>query len=758
MSTLQEDLKIFFLGIKENGDQFLYKNKDLTTHATIIGMTGSGKTGLGVTLLEEAAIDNIPSIIIDPKGDMTNLLLSFPDMRPEDFLPYVDEKEAKNKGISVEEFAKKESDIWKNGIEGSFQDLQRVKRFKESADFRIFTPKSSAGLGVSLLSDFEAPAGLNDENLNEYILSISNSILSLLGMNTENSTSKEVVLLQHIFLTNFSKNQNVSVANLIQQIATPTFDKIGVFDIETFYPSSERMKFSMKLNSLFANPSFSKWCEGERLNIGKMLFDDNGKARCNIFTISHLSDSERMFFVTLLLNEMIRWMRTTEGTSSLRAILYMDEIFGYFPPTANPPSKQPMLTLLKQARAFGVGCVLSTQNPVDIDYKGLSNIGTWFIGRLQTQQDKERVISGLTGISGSEYSKDDLMNLISNLKKRTFLVKNINQDGLDVISTRFALTYLKGPLSDVQISNLMSDKKVNNKKFDLNLESSKPVISSNITEFYSYGSSLNLRPYLLGSAKVLYKGDDFEYEKEVILEYLLENSTQVNWSEAKISKSAISTNLEDGSKFETLPSYIASAKNLNKEAKDLKDFIYRSVKLELFSALDLLSKPGEEKSDFMLRLHDKCNEILEAQTAKISEILEKEKAKLEEELKKANIRLDKEKADVKARGIDAAINIGSAIIGAFLGTKKLSKTNATKVATSARSAGRVMDEKKDVELAQQKVAEIEASIEKLAEDEKLKLQELKDAYNIQNIEIKVAQIAAKKTDIFDEKVAILWKS
>ncbi|NLK65993.1 MAG: ATP-binding protein [Campylobacteraceae bacterium] len=761
MSKIEENLKLFFLGIKEKDgskEPFLYKNKDLTTHATIIGMTGSGKTGLGITLLEEAAIDNIPSIIIDPKGDMTNMLLAFPEMKESDFLPYIDENEAKNKGMSVSEMASKEASTWKSGIESGFQSLERVKFFKESADFRIYTPKSSVGLGVSLLSDFEAPVGLNSESLNEYILTISSSILSLLGISTEDNSSKESVLLQHIFLTNFSKNQGVTIANLIQQISNPPFDKIGVFDIETFYSSSERLKFAMKLNSLFASPSFSQWCEGERLDISKMLFNESGQARCNIFTISHLNDSERMFFVTLLLNEIIRWMRTTEGTSSLRAILYMDEIFGYFPPTSNPPSKEPMLTLLKQARAFGVGCVLSTQNPVDLDYKGLSNMGTWFIGRLQTQQDKERVISGLTGISGSEYSKSEIMELISNLKKRSFLVKNINEDGLEVISTRWALSYLKGPLNDAQISNLMADKKTDTKPLNLNLENSKPIISPEIKEYFSYGSSLNLRPYLLGSAKVIYKGKDFEYTKELSLKYLLENSSKTLWSEAEIYHPNFSSNLEEGSKFEPLPSYIASAKNLNNEAKELKEYIYRNVKLELFSALDMLSTPGEEKSDFMLRLHDRCNEVFEAESAKFLEKLGREKAKLEDALSKAQTTLEREKSEAKAKGLDAVINIGSAILGTFLGSKKLTKTNATKVATSAKSAGRVLSQKKDVELAEQKVADIEASLEKLIEDEKTKLEELKSIYSIKNIEIKVTEIQAKKVDIFDEKVAILWQS
>lgn len=754
---LQENLKLFYLGLKQNSEPFLYKNKDLTTHATIIGMTGSGKTGLGITLLEEAAIDNIPSIIIDPKGDMTNLALTFPDMKASDFLPYIDENEAKSKGLSVEEMAKQTAKNWKNGIENSHQSLKRVKLLKNSAEFRIFTPKSSLGLGVSLLNNFEAPKILNEESLNEYTLSLSNSVLSLIN---ENDSSK-TLFLQNIFLENFKKGINLSITDLIHQIVTPPFSKLGAFDVETLYPANKRMEFAMRLNELIASPSFSQWCKGEKLDISKMLFNDNAKARCNIFTISHLNDDERMFFVTLLLNEIIRWMRTTDGTSSLRMILYMDEIFGFFPPTSNPPSKTPMLTLLKQARAYGVGCVLSTQNPVDLDYKGLSNIGTWFIGRLQTAQDKNRVISGLTGVDGS--NKDELMEEISNLKKRTFLVKNINETNLEIISTRFALSYLKGPLSGEQISNLMADKKENfansSSNFNSNLTHSKtkPIISPNIDEYFCYENTLDLKPHLLGHAKAIYKTKDFEYEKEINLALALEDD-EISWQDTFEFNQNLSKTPKPNSEFQALPSSVASSKDLSKFTKDFKDYVYRDIKLTLFEALGEFSKPGEEKSDFLLRLNDKCNEILENETEKFQSKFNAQKEKLQSQIQKAQIKLDKEKSDVKSSGINAAINIGSAILGMFLGNKTLSKTNASKVLTSSKSASKVLNERKDVKIAQDALNILENNLNELIVEESQKLKELKEKYNLKNLEIKTTQIQAKKSDIFDEKVALLWKS
>ena len=762
MKTIQENLKLFYIGLKDK-EPFFYKNKDLTTHAAIIGMTGSGKTGLGITLLEEACIDNIPSIIIDPKGDITNLALTFPQMRAEDFLPYVDEAEAANKGQSVEEFAASQAELWRNGIESSFQDLERVKILKDSVSFNIYTPKSSSGIGVALLSDFACPNISDEEIFSNYINSLAASVLSLIGMSSEDMSSKEQLLISTIFETKFKEQKDVSIEELINFIANPPFKKIGVFDVDTFYPSSERLKLAMKINALIASPSFKGWTQGVRLEISKMLFDENGKAKCNIFTISHLNDAERMFFVTLLLNEIIAWMRGTEGTSSLRAILYMDEIFGFFPPNANPPSKTPMLTLLKQARAFGLGCVLSTQNPVDLDYKGLSNIGTWFIGRLQTAQDKARVIDGLSGIAGSNLDKASLESLISNLAKRNFLLKNINEDGLNVISTRWALSYLKGPLSREQISNLMKDKKENLSSQGVDKSemkfSAKPIISSAIIQLYT--NSKSLTPNLLASAKVrIYdtkKGIDNICEVSYLYE-LNENDKEPNWSEASEGmRIDASENEPSDASFAAVPNFVTSAKNFDALEKEFKEFLYRNFKFNTFEAMGIYSKENESKEEFLIRLQDKCNEILEEQTAKLTAKFEKEQKSLQDKLNKALAKLEKEQKDMTASGLDAAINIGANIFGAIFGNKLLSRQNAGKIASSARSANKVLKERSDVKLSEQSVNDINLAISELEEKFAQECNALKEANDIKNITINETQISPKKSDIYDEKIVLLWR-
>jgi hypothetical protein len=428
-----EKLGAFYLGhsydlqTKQLGESLvLYDSKDLVTHAVCVGMTGSGKTGLCIGLLEEAAIDGVPSIVIDPKGDLSNLLLTFPQLIGNDFLPWINQEDAKKKNLTEGEYADQQAQLWKKGLHDWGQGGDRIQRLRDSADFVIYTPGSSAGISVSILKSFAAPnqTVLDDvELLRDRINTTATSLLGLLGIQADPIQSREHILIATILNRFWPEGKDVDLESLIGQIQDPPITKIGVLDLESFYPSKDRFGLVMALNNLIASPGFSAWMEGEALDIGQILHSPSGKPKVSIFSIAHLGDAERMFFVSLLLNQVLGWMRAQSGTTSLRAILYMDEIFGYFPPVANPPSKLPLLTLLKQARAFGLGIVLATQNPVDLDYKGLANTGTWFIGRLQTERDKQRVIEGLEGAAASQGSNFDRSNMeqtLAGLGSRVF--------------------------------------------------------------------------------------------------------------------------------------------------------------------------------------------------------------------------------------------------------------------------------------------------------------------------------------------------
>ncbi|MBN1262168.1 MAG: hypothetical protein JXB35_15930 [Anaerolineae bacterium] len=464
-----EKLGAFYLGKEYDLAQgrlterlLMYDARDLTTHAVCVGMTGSGKTGLCIDLLEEAAIDHVPALIIDPKGDITNLLLTFPDLNPDDFKPWVNVDDARRKGLSVEDFAAQQAQLWREGLASWGEDGARIRMLRDTADFVIFTPGSDAGIPVSILQSFAAPAlDWNEEAelLRERIQGAVSALLGLVGVDADPVRSREHILLSNLFEHFWRLGQDLDLPKLILSIQNPPIRQLGVFDIDTFFPQKERFELAMILNNIIAAPAFQSWLQGQPLDIPGLLTAQDGKPRHSIFYIAHLSEPERMFFVTMLLNQLITWMRTQPGTTSLRTLLYIDEVFGFFPPVANPPSKMPLLTLMKQARAFGVGVVLTTQNPADLDYKGLTNAGTWFIGRLQTERDKQRLLEGLESASaqaGAALDRAALGKIMSGLGNRVFLLHNVHESAPVTFQTRWAMSYLRGPLTRLQVKTLMA--------------------------------------------------------------------------------------------------------------------------------------------------------------------------------------------------------------------------------------------------------------------------------------------------------------
>ena len=776
-----ENLKLFYIGKeKTNGQNFaplVYKNKDLTTHAAIIGMTGSGKTGLGISLLEEAAIDNIPSIIIDPKGDMGNLLLTFPNLQGSDFEPWIEEQDAVNNGLSIAELALKTAQTWKNGVEADFQNQERIQKLKDSADFTIYTPGSASGVQISILSSFKAPSVEVLED-NELLVSLINStvssILSLID-EKDDSSSKEFILISTIFMNSYANQKDLSLEELITCIVTPPFSKVGIFDLETFFPQSERLKLALKLNTIIANPSFKSWIEGEPLDISNLLYDESGKAKVSIFSIAHLNDSQRMFFVSLLLNQMVSWMRRQEGTTSLKALLYMDEIFGYFPPNANPPSKQPMLTLLKQARSFGVGIILSTQNPVDIDYKGLANIGTWFIGRLQTKQDKEKVIDGLSSAVEGKIDKSEMENLLSNLEKRTFIMKNINEDGIKIFQTRWTLSYLKGPITKEQIKFLMVNKTVNfvskpeiqkTKVETTNRQNSpKPIIPNLIEQKYLYTSqseSYYLQAYLVFKCSVHFSDTSKNIDQTNELNYksyLQKEASNINFEELEeFKENSFETNERVNSNYYETPIFIQNEKELKQIQKDFTDYIYRNSKLSLYKNEDLkiISKQNESLTDFKIRIQDRLNEKIDEQIESLQLKFSKTNDSIDDKLNKLFDKLEKEQFQANTTTTDAIISIGTSLLGAFFG-KSTTATTLGKVASSAKGATKILKEKSDVKYVESEIQQLQIEKEELQKTLENEISKINEENKISNFQIEEIFIKPKRTDIFNVKLELLWK-
>ena len=787
-----EKLKLFYIGKEKIDEQttvpLVYKNKDLRTHAAIIGMTGSGKTGLGISLLEEAAIDNIPSIIIDPKGDMGNLLLTFPKLQANDFKPWIEEQDAINNGLTIDEQAQKTASLWEKGITGDFQSKERIAKLKNAADFTIYTPGSTAGVPVSILSSFKAPSEevLEDHDiLTSLITSTVSSLLSLVDIKND-SSSKENILLSSIFMNAYSQSKDLSLEELISLIVTPPFSKVGIFDLETFFAQDDRLKLALKLNTIIANPSFKNWIEGEPLDISNLLYDENGKAKVSIFSIAHLNDSQRMFFVSLLLNQMVSWMRRQEGTSSLKALLYMDEIFGYFPPSKNPPSKQPMLTLLKQARSFGVGVILSTQNPVDIDYKGLSNIGTWFIGRLQTKQDKEKVIDGLSGDSDGKIDKKELEKTISNLEKRTFIMKNINEDNIKIFKTRWVLSYLKGPISKDDIKKLMSEKieklknKINsissskkenivekqNKSNSTSKDYIKPILPKTIEQKYLFNSQsdeYSLQPYLLCSCSINFvnTSKNIDQNQELCYKiYLDERLNEISFEELENAKDLkLETKSRTNCIYYEVPSFLQNDREIKKLQKDFSNHIYRNNKLVLFknTKLKLTSKQDESINDFKIRVQDRLNEKIDEEVEKLQTKFEKTENSLEKKLDKLLVKLEKEKDQATAKTTNTLISIGTSILGAFFGKSVLTKTNIGKVARGAKGASDILKERSDIKFVEEDIQNLSNEIEELQEKLEIQIEQINEEYSIGNYEIEKFNLNLRRKDIYNTKIEILWE-
>jgi hypothetical protein len=779
-----EKLGAFYLGREvdpatgaDKPDLLLYDSRDLTTHAVCVGMTGSGKTGLCLSLLEEAAIDGIPAIAIDPKGDIGNLLLTFPQLRPEDFEPWVDPGEAARKGQTTQAYAATTAETWRKGLADWGQDGERIQRFRDAADVAIYTPGSTTGRPLSVLRSFSAPpAELRQDPgaLRERIASTVAGLLSLIGVDADPLQSREHILLSTLLDQAWSAGRDLDLAALIQSIQKPGLDKIGVFDLETFYPAKERLQLAMSLNNLIAAPGFAAWMEGEALDVQRLLYTDAGKPRIAIISLAHLGDAERMFVVTLLLGEVVAWMRRQSGTSSLRALLYMDEIFGYFPPTAMPPSKQPLLTLMKQARAFGLGVVLATQNPVDLDYKGLSNAGTWFIGRLQTERDKARVIEGLLS-AGEGLDKAQLDSLLANLTGRVFLMRNAHDDAPALFRTRWALSYLRGPLTLPEIAKLTPSQPVQQRAAagapraatseaaTAAAGTSKPVVPAGIDEYYLQRSSGGAwTPHLLGTARMHFVNAPAGIDVWETRSYLLpmETDDDPDWTRAE-SAADLSDQLKktatDGAYAEA-PAALLRAQNYKAWEKQLEGYIYESAGLDIFRcpSIGATSAAGMTEADFRSRialgLREKRDAAVEALRKKYAPRL----TTLEDQIRRAEDRVRRESAQLSEQKMSTAISVGTSILGALLGRKKISVGNAGRVGTAARSAGRIGRESDDVNRANESLEVIKQRYTDLSNEFEQESGRLQGEFDPAAAVVDRVQVKPRKADIDVTKLALVW--
>ena len=788
-----EKLGAFYLGQElglasdDRGAPLLLDARDLTTHGVIIGMTGSGKTGLGIGLIEEAAIDRIPVIAIDPKGDLGNLMLTFPDLAPSDFRPWVNEDVARQRGLDPETFAEQQATAWREGLAASGQDGERIRRLREHAEFAVYTPGSSAGIPVSVLRSFDAPPPelLDDfDAFGDRVQGAVAGLLGLLGIDADPVRSRECVLVSSILDDAWRRGRDLDLGALIQAIQQPPFTRLGVMELESVYPAKDRFALATQLNALLASPGFQAWMQGAPLDVASLLYTPGGKPRVSIFSIAHLDDAQRMFFVTMLLSAVLAWTRSQPGTSTLRALLYMDEVFGFFPPVANPPSKPPMLTLLKQARAYGLGVVLATQNPVDLDYKGLGNTGTWFIGRLQTDRDKARVLDALGGaMAGSNpLPRADLDRLISGLAQRTFLMHSVHRGAPTRFATRWVMSYLAGPMTLAQIRQLprpapaVMDTPVASP--DLVTSGSpattaepvapvppgtpaarsvlaaapddgpvrlpagaaaavRPLLPPDVRQLFvaplARSPDLTYRPAVLAAAEVRYAqtrlGVDETRPVQVLvpldegpMAFAIDRAEGVDLPLDFLDPEPV-----DDARFAPLPPEASQPRSYTAWGRDMTRWIQANRPIVVFEskALKLSSSVGESELAFRARLAERSREERDARADRVRRRFEARAATLQDRLRRA----EHAAARRAAQSQQAVLNTGVAMLGGLLGAVLggSARSQLGRASTAARGAGRVAQTRQETVMAGESVEAVRAQLQDLERELENELRLLDDA-------------------------------
>jgi hypothetical protein len=783
-----ERLGVFYLGRTvappPAGQPFLYDAKHLTTHAVVIGMTGSGKTGLSVALLEEAAIDGIPAIVVDPKGDLGNLLLTFPRLSPEEFAPWVPH------GSSAEDEARK----WKDGLAAWGQDGARIERLKAAAEVVLYTPGSRAGTPLSITGSLAAPPPelrADEEAMSERVGQVATSLLGLVGIEAEPGKSREHVLVATILQKAWAAGEDLDLAGLVLRIQDPPFDRLGVLGLESFFPKKERFALAVAYNALLATPGFDAWTAGPPLDVGRLLWTKDGKPRIAVLSIAHLGDTERMFFVSLLLGQVLAWMRAQPGTPSLRALFFMDEVVGYFPPVAMPPSKRPLLMLLKQARAFGLGVVLATQNPVDLDYKGLANAGTWIIGRLQTERDKARVLEGLEGVSqgasGSPFDRDTVDRTLSGLAKRNFYVHDIHAEGPTVIESRWTMSYLRGPLTREELRRLGAAQPAATPAAAPaptqqgtvlmpaapttpadGSTSDRPVLPPDVPQVF-FPTTLPhpvYRPMLVGAARVHFEDarTGLDYAREVMFTTpFVEGPLPVRWEDAKwaggIPVRELGNEPIAGARFIPPPEVALVPKSYAAWSKELAKWLGRTQGVARLKSAKhkLFSQPGEDERAFRARLAQLGREARDEDTAEVREKLSSKLATLEEKIRRKQESIARIDDQVSDHRLDTALSAGSGIFGAFLG-RSTARALAQSAAKTARSANRAAAKAKNRARDQEELAALQAKYAELQQQAHEALAKVASSHDPSTLVLESVVNKPKKTGITIHLVALAWRA
>jgi len=784
----------------------LYDPDDMTTHGVVVGMTGSGKTGLCIDFLEEAALNGIPAILIDPKGDMANLLLHFPNLAPIDFQPWIDPDEARRDGQTIEEKSEKIAKLWEGGLKEWGIGTERIEAVRNAVEYAVYTPGSDAGIPVSILASLKAPQTSWEENKEasrERVSSTVTALLGLVGIESDPVQSREHILLSNIFEISWKAGRDMDLTELIHQIQSPPFDKLGAFEIDQFFAENDRFELAMTLNNLLASPSFEAWIHGAHLDVGQLLWAADGKPRHSVFYLAHLPESERMFFTTLLLTEVESWMRAQPGSSTLRAILYFDEVFGYMPPVANPPSKPPLLRLLKTARAFGLGVLLTTQNPVDLDYKALSNAGTWFVGKLQTEQDKSRLLDGLESVDSgkSGFKRSGVDKLISSLDKRVFLLHNVHEQEQQVFKTRWAMAYLRGPITRTQlqdvnelvgahkphISTIAGDASKADVKVDRaeSVEDSegtstrRPRVPTGISEYFlpnTITSSQALKESMQDPAKseilgLMYKPGllvqaDVRYlDRKINLDHVDSLAVMAedvdpkgfirwdDWTISPLDPGSLDSSPSPDAQFAPLEAPLNDAKSLKVLEKDFQDYVFHGAGMRIPSnpTLKIFATPGTSEAEFQDHCREAAGEAADIEVGKLEKKYKTKIKRIEDRLTKEQRELAEDQAELGSRKMEEVATLAENVFGLFSGSR-----STRRISTSMTKRRMTSKAKSDVEESQEVIEDFIQELDDLRAELTQEIDEIHERWEQVASEVEETVIAPFKKNIRVDLFGVAW--
>ncbi len=780
---------------------------DLTTHGVIVGMTGSGKTGLGVVVVEEALGAGVPTLLIDPKGDLTNLCLTFPNLAAADFQPWVNEGDAAKAGLSVADFATAQAKAWTDGLGAWGITSARIAALRNDVEFTIYTPGSNAGIGLNIVGSLQAPHDVSDsEVVGDEIEGFVSGLLSLVGIDADPLSSREHILLSNLILNEWTAGRSLDLPTLVGLVQQPPIRKLGVFELDQFYPPKDRTALAVRLNGLLASPSFGAWLTGQALDVASLLRTADGKPRCAIVTTSHLSDQERQFVTTLVLSKLVTWMRGQSGTTDLRVLVYMDEVAGYLPPTATPPTKKPIMTLMKQGRAFGVGVVLSSQNPVDVDYKALSNAGTWMIGRLQTDQDKKRLLDGMSAASGGVDVKA-IDDVIAGLAKREFVLRRAGKDQPEIFATRWAMSYLRGPLTRDQIATLMTDQKqavaeakaggggqnggepqaargesAADDKPAIQLGSDEsgvlPVVAEGVAVRWADvaspwlsaigGDSHGGRREAAIVARVALRFDDakadlvHDEEYEAVLFPLSEpvdasRSIAVDYDDRDLRTDAPNPCVY------RLPTVAVKDKTLwSRVERDLIDWLVRSRTVDLQTNRDLkiFGRPGESTDDFTARCLAAGNDLADKETAALRSKYADKVARVQSQIQAAEDRAEVLTTERQGRRSEEILSTAGSILGGLLGGSRsrggMLGSILGKAGTAAGRRTRTAAAGDRVDAAQNKAEGLHHQLEDLEVELTQEVTAIDAKWMAAAKNITTSPVSLERTDVKVTQLALVW--